>query len=151
MTKLSEAIDLSANLLAYGHFFVEGWLPENRGSTPSRSRWMRTQPFSKTIASLTNGIGQTALGLLREVSDKSATKRYGWFKYDTQLKTHGFDDHDDHSRFCNFCDYFLRRSELGEEGLNAEHRHPHYGYLKFVLPSAQMWKEMKGFNDMAVR
>ncbi|KAK1962244.1 hypothetical protein LY78DRAFT_260389 [Colletotrichum sublineola] len=151
------------------HYPTPGWLPGNRGSTPSRSRWMRTLPFSLTIPSLTNGIGQTALGLLVSIlsvaivfadvsehqgqigfgivsgllclawlywflfiREKSATKIYGWFKYDTQLKTHGFDDHDDHSRFCNFCDYFLRRSELGEEDLIAEHRHPHYGYLKFV-------------------
>ncbi|KAK1990930.1 hypothetical protein LX36DRAFT_376242 [Colletotrichum falcatum] len=193
MKNLSDAIDLSANLLVYGHFFVEafvaagfiwfdpvqraqlphhyptpGWLPGNRGANPP-SRWMRTQPFSLTIPGLTNGIGQTVLGLLvsilsaaivlADISEQKGQVGFGivcgllclawlywflliregparkhlydWFDYDVQLKSHGLDDHDDPSRFCNFCDHFLRRSQPAAD-LTSEHRHPHYSYLKFA-------------------
>lgn len=65
------------------------------------------------------------------IHEYSATRVYGWFGYDFGLATHGLDDDDDEVRFCNFCDTFIRRNELGDIDLPPAHRHPHHSYLRF--------------------
>lgn len=60
-----------------------------------------------------------------------AKRVYSWFNYDFNLRVHGYDDLDDQSRFCNFCDIFLRRNTVVNPRLSPHHRHPHYSYLEF--------------------
>ncbi|KXH34325.1 hypothetical protein CSIM01_00236 [Colletotrichum simmondsii] len=86
ITPLSKAISLSANLLVYGHFFIEalvglgftwfkpvdprprprgypaiGWFPNGIPERPPK--WMRRSYYSSSIDWVQNGIFQIALGL----------------------------------------------------------------------------------------